>query len=179
MFVEFRRTGVPFRFGGSLFGLPAGPPPQPFEFMSCAVRYLARDPNDSPSGTLCVFLERPVFLSNGNGPTVPMISYKLNEDGTVSYGKACDAAPGPWIKWENWSRNVPVWRIDSIALATDASNFWLTNYKTYCPRMCEDIARLIAQKVLDSRYDRAWTCQLCREDNQQQPELETLKKMKH
>ena len=48
-----------------------------------------------------IYLPDPVVLSYGNGPTIPISIYRLNDDNTISYY---------WEgKFLNWNHSIPTW----------------------------------------------------------------------
>lgn len=142
---------------------PLKPPFEPFQ-VSCVL--LGKE---EPFG---VMLEKPVVLSNGCGPTLPLRYYQLNLDGTVSFFPA-ETTKTPREKGqflfrvekqmeptEAWSWNIPTWEFDFrdqirevVLLLLCAKKFRPESILSILPK---DLIKALGLILFETRQDRIW-----------------------
>lgn len=132
------------------------PPGENGEFIEAIVEII-----ESDDSFIDVETVEPVFLSNGNGPVMPMSNYRLCSNGEVMYlteelhlnGKRT------LIPWK-WTYNIPKWFVDSSDKVVPIVKIVLLggyfDKGCFFWRVPKDVVKMIAKEMYEGRWDPIW-----------------------
>lgn len=173
--VTFQKTGEPFWINPHVIAALNGQisveefrirserdKPEAFQPFEIDCRILAIPPD-----SFCVFTEKSVCLSNGNGITIPSKAYCLRKDGRVAYFYNGNL--------EEWCRNVPTWSADwSDQIRPVTLQLFLAarfDKNSQISVLPIDLVRLIAKLVFETRRDPAWFFRESQKDRQKRRKI--------
>ncbi len=167
--VELCRTGTPWRFDNGVSGMlrglsreialeeaykrePLEPPFTPF-VAKCSLRHFRED------GSKDIKLVTCMRLSNGSGPTRPLMFYNLAKDGSVRHFGEYDKWGEPFNP-QCWFKNVPTWKPLYFEETRQAAlcflMCWKRQRRSTFRHVVRDIAVMIAKMVYTSHRELVW-----------------------